>query len=62
MKELAYRGLEAPADNASFAYPKRENLCDSGKFTGYDIDGGYATEVIANAEFCFPLPEGMHKS
>jgi propanol-preferring alcohol dehydrogenase len=36
----------------------RENLCDSARFTGYDIDGGYAERTMADERFCFPLPEG----
>lgn len=35
----------------------RENLCDDAKFTGYQIDGGYATHTVADADFCFPLPD-----
>lgn len=35
----------------------RENLCDRARFTGFDIDGGYAEFVVADARFCFPLPE-----
>jgi alcohol dehydrogenase, propanol-preferring len=35
----------------------RENLCDRPLFTGYTRDGGYATHTIADARFCFPLPE-----
>src|SRR3954449_8563724 len=35
----------------------RENLCDNAKFTGYDIDGGYAERVVADERFCFALPE-----
>ena len=34
----------------------RENLCDSPLFTGYTRDGGYATHVVADARFVFPLP------
>jgi propanol-preferring alcohol dehydrogenase len=34
----------------------RENLCDDPRFTGYTRDGGYATHVVADARFCFPLP------
>ena len=34
----------------------RENLCDSPVFTGYTRDGGYATHVIADADFAFRLP------
>ena len=36
----------------------RENLCDNGRFTGYDIDGGYAELTVADERFCFPVPEG----
>jgi propanol-preferring alcohol dehydrogenase len=36
----------------------RENLCDRARFTGYDIDGGYAELTVADERFCFPLPEG----
>jgi alcohol dehydrogenase, propanol-preferring len=36
----------------------RENLCDSARFTGYDIDGGYAERTVADERFCFALPEG----
>jgi propanol-preferring alcohol dehydrogenase len=33
----------------------RENLCDNARFTGYDIDGGYAEYAVADARFCFPV-------
>src|ERR1700692_3437935 len=33
----------------------RENLCDNARFTGYDIDGGYAEYTVADARFCFPV-------
>jgi propanol-preferring alcohol dehydrogenase len=36
----------------------RENLCVSARFTGLDVDGGYATRAVADARYCFPLPEG----
>ena len=36
----------------------RENLCDSARFTGYHLDGGYAERTVADERFCFPLPEG----
>ena len=35
----------------------RENLCDRALFTGYQIDGGYAEFALADARYCFPLPE-----
>jgi alcohol dehydrogenase, propanol-preferring len=34
----------------------RENLCAAARFTGYQIDGGYAERAIADARFCFKLP------
>lgn len=33
-----------------------ENLCPNAKFTGYQIDGGFATETVADARYCFALP------
>lgn len=35
----------------------RENLCDAARFTGYDLDGGFAELCVANARYCFPLGE-----
>jgi alcohol dehydrogenase, propanol-preferring len=34
-----------------------ENLCDEGGFTGYTINGGYAEYTVADAHYCFPIPE-----
>jgi len=34
----------------------QENLCAHARFTGYQIDGGYAEYTVANERFCFPLP------
>ena len=36
----------------------RENLCDLARFTGYDVDGGYAELAVAHERFCFPVPDG----
>ena len=35
-----------------------ENLCDRARFTGYDLDGGYAELVVADERYCFAVPEG----
>ena len=35
----------------------RENLCDHPLFTGYTRDGGFATHLVADARYCFPLGE-----
>lgn len=37
----------------------RENLCDAPGFTGYQIDGGYAEYAVADADYCFPIPDGL---
>ena len=34
----------------------RENLCPRARFTGRDIDGGYAEYAVADERFCFPIP------
>jgi propanol-preferring alcohol dehydrogenase len=36
----------------------RENLCDRARFTGYDLDGGYAEWTVADERFCLPIPDG----
>jgi propanol-preferring alcohol dehydrogenase len=42
-----------------FCTSGRENLCDFARFTGYDIDGGYAEWTVADERFCFPIPHGF---
>ena len=37
----------------------RENLCDSPLFTGFDRDGGFASHCLADADFCFRIPDGF---
>ena len=37
----------------------RENLCDRARFTGYQLDGGYAELLVADERFCVPLPGGF---
>src|SRR6266513_2814902 len=40
-----------------FCRSGRENLCDRARFTGYQIDGGFAEETVADERYCLPLPE-----
>ncbi len=40
-----------------FCTSGRENLCDAARFTGYQINGGYAEYTVADARYCFPLPD-----
>jgi len=35
----------------------RENLCDRARFTGYTLDGGYAEHTLADARYCFAIPD-----
>jgi alcohol dehydrogenase, propanol-preferring len=35
----------------------KENLCDRPQFTGYTRDGGFASHLVADARYCFPLGE-----
>jgi propanol-preferring alcohol dehydrogenase len=44
--------------NCLYCRSGRENLCDGARFTGYDLDGGYAEYAVADARFCFPIPTG----
>lgn len=46
-------------DVCAFCRSGRENLCDRARFTGYDIDGGYAELTVADERFCFPLPPDL---
>jgi len=41
-----------------FCRSGRENLCAHARFTGYQIDGGYAEFALADQRFCFPMPAG----
>jgi alcohol dehydrogenase, propanol-preferring len=40
----------------------RENLCDKARFTGYHMNGGYAEQVVANADFLAPIPEALSET
>jgi propanol-preferring alcohol dehydrogenase len=40
-----------------FCTSGRENLCDTARFTGYQIQGGYAEYTVADGRYCFPLPD-----
>src|SRR5262245_5594095 len=43
--------------NCPYCRSGRENLCDNARFTGYTIDGGYAEFTVADARYCFHLPD-----
>jgi propanol-preferring alcohol dehydrogenase len=41
----------------TFCRSGRENLCERARFTGYQLDGGYAESTVADARYCFPQPD-----
>jgi len=45
--------------SCDFCRTGRENLCSDARFTGYQIDGGYAEYAVADERYCFVLPEGL---
>ncbi len=40
-----------------YCLSERENLCDDARFTGYQIDGGFAEYTVADYRFCFPVSD-----
>jgi alcohol dehydrogenase, propanol-preferring len=51
--------LGATCGVCPYCRAERENLCDAPLFTGYTRDGGYATHALADARYCFALPDGF---
>jgi propanol-preferring alcohol dehydrogenase len=43
--------------DCSYCRSGRENLCDNARFTGYTVNGGYAEFTVADARYCFHLPD-----
>ncbi len=46
-------------DECAYCRSGRENLCPRARFTGRDVDGGYAEYAVADERYCLPLPDGM---
>lgn len=49
--------LGGTCGHCGFCEAGHENLCDSARFTGYDRDGGYAEYAVADARYCFRIPD-----
>ena len=49
--------LGSTCGQCDFCLAEQENLCDSAKFTGYHLNGGFAEYCLAEEQFCFPIPE-----
>lgn len=50
--------LAATCGACEYCGAGRENLCESATFTGWDVDGGYATHTVVDAGYAFPMPPG----
>jgi propanol-preferring alcohol dehydrogenase len=42
-----------------YCHSGHENLCDTPRFTGWTRDGGFADKVVANAQYCFAIPDAF---
>jgi propanol-preferring alcohol dehydrogenase len=49
--------LGATCGECRFCRGEQENLCDHARYTGYQLDGGFAEYCVADARFCFRMPE-----
>src|SRR6266542_4174033 len=50
--------LASSCGTCAFCRTERENLCVQARFTGWDVDGGYAERMIVSADFALHLPDG----
>ena len=57
--EVAVGWLGTTCGRCTSCLAGRENLCEEAHFTGWDLDGGYATRAFAHASFAFGLPAGF---
>lgn len=48
--------LGSTCGQCRYCHRGQENLCEAARFTGYQIDGGYAEFTVADQRFCFPIP------
>ena len=48
--------LQGTCQECEFCTSGRENLCEAARFTGYQIDGGYAEYAVVPARFAYPIP------
>lgn len=51
--------LHSTDGTCRFCISGQENLCEHARFTGYDVNGGYAEATIVGESFCYPLPAGF---
>lgn len=51
--------LHSTCGNCAFCLHGKENLCEQARFTGYDVDGGYAQYINVPQDFAYPIPQGF---
>ncbi len=50
--------LGSSCNDCRYCRSGRENLCNGARFTGYQLNGGFAEYTVADHRFCFPVPDG----
>jgi len=51
--------LGSTCGHCRFCASRKENLCDNPQFTGFTVDGGFASHAVAREEYCFALPPAI---
>lgn len=51
--------LNSACGNCELCIKGNENLCEKARFTGYDVDGGYAQYTVVSEDFAYPIPNGF---
>jgi len=51
--------LNSTCGECDFCVRGKENLCEESRFTGYDVDGGYAQYTVVSEDFAYPIPPGF---
>jgi len=59
---LGVTWLNRACDNCRFCKSARENLCERAKWTGKDVDGGYAEYMVIGQDYAYPLPARLSDS
>jgi len=54
--------LGGSCGHCEYCLEHRENLCDNAIYTGYQINGGFAEYTVADARYCFPIPDNFSDS
>jgi propanol-preferring alcohol dehydrogenase len=51
--------LNSTCGKCEFCLKGKGNLCEKARFTGYDVDGGYAEYTVVSQDFAYPIPQGF---